>query len=184
MILWTIQDEGAWRRAETIGALRADDRYRDPLFAEAYAWMTRELRRRVGPPPRGVRSPVWAWLQYENASRPRPDLRRSGHLARGTRGVRIEFVADADRTLLSDFDLWHYVLNRCYVPQSSREADLHMRGDLTAGANEMKASWQRVLDVDWHLNDIAVPRAVKSIQAVVWEVPLASVRAVTPFIAR
>jgi hypothetical protein len=41
----------------------------------------------------------------------------------GTRGYRVEFeIADSD-VLLSDFELWHYVLNYWYLPASKNEGD-------------------------------------------------------------
>ena len=41
-----------------------------------------------------------------------------GHLPKGERGVRLELQVADDRVLLSDFDLWHYVLNYWYLPET------------------------------------------------------------------
>ena len=63
----------------------------------------------------------------------KPDLRSSGHLLKGERGVRIEFRVSDRLILLSDFDLWHYVLNYWYLPESQKddeafESELSRRG--------------------------------------------------------
>lgn len=182
MILWTIQHEDAWRRAQGRGFIRADGRRRGRDFRAAYRWIEREMRRRIGEPPRGVQHPIWAWLQYENERVRRPDLRRSGHLPSGARGVLIEFDASKDQVLLSDFELWHYVLNQWYLPQTSREAREPLEDALSVP--HLKSSWRRIFDLDWSLKDVSVPRPEKSIQATIWQVPLSAVRSVTGFRAR
>ncbi len=182
MILWTIQHEDAWRRAQGSGFLRADGRRQWRNFRAPYRWMEREMRRRIGELPRGVQHPIWAWLQYENERARRPDLRRSGHLPSGTRGVLIEFSASKDQVLLSDFELWHYVLNQWYLPQTSSEARETLEHALSVP--HLKGSWQRIFDLDWYLKDVSVSRPEKSIQATMWQVPLSAVRSVKVFRAR
>lgn len=123
------------------------------------------MSRRIGEPPLGVRYPVWAWFQYENERSRRPDLRRSAHGPSGTRAVLIEFDIAEDQVLLSDFDLWHYVLNEWYVPQTAREATDALEDDaVTVGSDTQtrEAGWQSTL----------------------WQVPLSSVRSAKPFRAR
>jgi hypothetical protein len=144
------------------------------------------MRRRVGDPPTGVKSPIWAWFQYENARRKRPDLRRSAHLPSGTCGVLLELDLSEDQVLLSDFELWHYVLNRWYLPQTSAEAREAWKENPTTGFDvaTLNASWQRIFDLDWCLRGVAASRRQKSIQATIWQVPLGAVKSVRPFRAR
>lgn len=187
MILWTIQYEGAWQRAQKSGLLRADGRRHWRSSREAYRWIGREMRRRIGEPPLGVRCPVWAWFQYQNERSRRPDLRRLAHAPSGTRAVLIEFDIAEDQVLLSDFDLWHYVLNQWYLPQTAQEAtDILEDAAVTVECDRQtrEASWQSIFDLDWSLTDISVPRREKSIQATLWQVPLSSVRSAKPFRAR
>ena len=66
--------------------------------------------------------PIWAWYQWEG-SRRKPDLRASGYLPKGEPGVRLELRVADDRVLLSDFDLWHYVLNYWYLPKSEKAGE-------------------------------------------------------------
>ena len=79
--LWTVRSAEHYDRAR--GPLRAGVRHVDPHKLPAYRWMAAQLRRRVGPPPRGVVLPRWAWVE-------KPDLRENAHLARGTAGVVLE----------------------------------------------------------------------------------------------
>lgn len=143
------------------------------------------MHRRVGAPPHGVRYPIWAWLQYESAAKRRPDLRRAGHLPSGSPGVLIEFDAGEDQVLLSDFDLWHYVLNRWYLPQTPMEAkDENERGLPAPSALQLANSWQRIFELEQSLEGVSLPRPNRSIQATIWQVPLSSVRSVKTFHAR
>jgi hypothetical protein len=186
LILWTIQHVDAWRKAERSGVLRNDARRAWHSFRQAYRWMAAEMSDRVSRPPRNVRHPVWAWFQYENERQRRPDLGSGGHLPAGTSGVLIEFSVPDRDVLLSDFDLWHYVLNRWYIPSTLRDwarIEKLSYDDLPSG-REMEESWIRIFDLEWSLKDVAEPLSKKSIQAAVWEVPLASVRSVRFFRAR
>lgn len=45
-------------------------------------------------------------------------------------------------------------------------------------------SWQRIFALNWAAPEIASPKAKKQIQGVVWEITLAQVRKVQPFVAR
>lgn len=141
---------------------------------------------RVGDPPFGVRHPLWAWLQCDGVRKKRPDLRRSGHLSAGERGVLIEFNVAEEQVLLSDFDLWHYVLNRWYLPQTPSELRDELGDALrdVATPHQREASWQRIFELDWHLEGVSVPRAQRSIQATIWHLPLNAVRSARVFRAR
>jgi len=81
--------------------------------------------------------------------------------------------------------LWHYVLNQWYLPQTSNEVKGDIEQALPAPSGiELMNSWQRIFDLDWYLEGVSVPRLKRSIRATIWQVPLSSVRSVTPFCAR
>lgn len=184
MKLWTIQHEGAWRKARRTGFLRADGRRHWSHFREPYLWMAAEMRRRLSEPPRGIRYPVWAWAQYDGERKRRPDLRKSGHLCSEAAGFLIEFEAWEHEVLLSDFELWHYVLNRSYLPQELREIEDDQSPPTRFARRRMEKSWERIFDLDWYLEDVSVERSQRSIQATVWQVPVSMVISATPFRAR
>jgi len=194
MILWTIQHIGAWEAAERAGVLRAsaqhaqaNDRETADIFSPAYQWLIEEMRQRVGEPPPGVAYPVWAWAQCGSRGL-KPNLAEPGHLAPNARGVCIEFEMPPERVLLSDFDLWHFVFGQdTHIPVSVEEMELLDEWDVSDRdvytQAEIRASWNRIFDLDFSAPDIARPRAQKWIQGTVWEVPFNLVRAVEAFVA-
>lgn len=124
MILWTIQTENAWREFQSTGVLRGTrKRIMEQVWDSPYQWMIRQMEQRIAPPPTPGAYPVWAWMQWENTKRPKPDLRARGHLPKCESGIRIEFECPDSFALLSDFDLWHFVLNYWYLPESEVEGD-------------------------------------------------------------
>jgi hypothetical protein len=199
MILWTIQTENAWREFLSSGVLRSTrERIMEQEWDSPYKWMIRQMEQRIGPPPTPGAFPVWAWLQWENAKRPKPDLRAGGLLLKCESGVRIEFECPDSLALLSDFDLWHFVLNYWYLPESEVEGDefeaqLAERGFSFFETKPLPnrvyhdtivASWDKIFDLDWSESEIAMPRSEKSIQATVWELNADQVRNHDYFMAR
>jgi len=141
--------------------LRADGRRVWPSFRFSYQWMRRQMDRRLGRAPSHVTYPIWSWLQYDSAAASKPDLRCSAHLQAGTPGVRVEFEAEEQDVFLSDFDLWHYVLNSCYLPASAQERDRRSK-------RAIEESWEHIFDLDFAPRNVAVRRGRKSIQGVTW----------------
>lgn len=195
MRLWTIQSEAAWNELNEHGELRGSIAYADRDFLPAYEWIAAQMAARIRPPDDGSSLPIWGWQQCDGKRR-RPDLRQSAHLPRGTRGVRIEIDISDDEVLLSDFELWHYVLNYWYLPGSECDAE---RFESTHGREVhswrkpptnpvvdrlIRASWERIFDLEWFEQDIAVPRADKSIQAAFWRLECGHVVRADSFTAR
>ena len=125
-------------------------------------------------------------------------MRSSGHLTAGKKGVRLEFELNDDWLLLSDFSLWHYVLNYWYLPKSEAEgeafeAELAARGLSFYETKPLpdyeyhfriQQSWERIFDIDWKEDSIATAKENKSIQACFWELKLDRVKKVDRFIAK
>ena len=200
MILWTIQSVAAWSRLQKDGVLRADGRRIHARDRRPYAWMARQMSERIGFRPAGQALPLWAWFQWNGATCRRPDLRSCGYLPPGNWGVRIEFEISDRLALLSDFDLWHYVLNYWYLPESEQDDEDFESALLCRGLSFYKAkplrnaafhkriieSWVRIFDLDWtdREQSIAHPRAKRSIQASFWELRAEQVRHAQLFTAR
>jgi len=198
MTLWTIQSKQAWESMETSGTLRGDSVKAEPSFFSAYEWMSRQMKLRIGPSSDSTANPLWAWYQWRGERQRKPDLRAGGHLEKGAMGVRIEFEANERRVLLSDFDLWHYVLNYWFLPVSEAEGDRFEAKLAAKGLSFFKtkplpngryhrvieASWQHIFDLDFKPTDIAVPRKQKCVQACLWEIGLDQVSDVGEFKAR
>lgn len=198
MQLWSIQTLAAWQTLQTTGVLRTDPRRIAADFLPAYQWMVLQMQSRIGPPPPGCQFPIWVWQQCYNAAKPKPDLRQGGHLPKGMPGVLLALVVDERSCLLSDFDLWHYVLNYWYLPTSNAEQDDFVVELARVGLDyyqtkplpdplyhrRMEESWQRIFDLDWAADGIASPKAEKAVQATLWEIRLEQVQQVKAFIAR
>lgn len=198
MILWTIQSINAWKILQVTGILRGSIQHIWDEDLEAYKWLVEQMENRIPVPRPGNAMPLWAWYLWDGEQRKRPDLRSSGHLPRGEPGVRIEFQIKDAWVLLSDFDLWHYVLNYLYLPQSLAEGDLFeakLAGHGFSFYNTkslpdptfhdaIQQSWERIFDLEWEERDITAPKSKKSIQATLWELRLENVRRIDEFISR
>ena len=203
MVLWSILTPLAWEQVQRKGCLRANHRHLMKEYRGPYQWMVKQMERRLSiPRPSQNTMPIWAWYRWEG-KRSKPDLRAGGHLPKGDRGVRIEFRIEGDRVLLSDFDLWHYVLNYWYLPTSERNGRSFERELAAKGLSfyrcsherplararyrrEIERSWERIFDIEWfdRSQAIADPPEKKSIQATLWELHLEEVVEATEFIAR
>lgn len=100
--------------------------------------------------------------------------------------------------LLSDFTLWHHVLNYWYIPLSEAEGEafeleLDQRG-LSFFLDKplpdplyherIVQSWERVFDLDWCDPAFTDPFEQKAIQATLWELREEQIRDCTYFTAR
>lgn len=183
--LWTIQHEDAYREMLDTGVLRANENH---LFCEddlkfAYDWMSRQMSQRIGPPPDGIKYPVWAWFQWEG-KRKRRDLRLSGYAKRGTPMVQIEFEIQRDKVLLSDFDDWHLVLNNSYCADSEEDFNAFYALNPRDAQRQTENSWIKIFNIESFVPGWTLAPDEKSIQATLWELKLSQVRKVEHFIAK
>ena len=198
MTLWTIQPLAAWAELQDKGVLRArSDNVSEPAWMPAYRWMTGQMGSRIGPPPEADSQAIWAWYRWDGATKT-PDLRRAGHLMRGEKGVRLEIDYPNDQVLLSDFSLWHYVLNYWYLPSSEAdgeafESELAGRGLSFIHQKPLPDdtyhraivdSWDRCFDLERHEPGVSEREEDKSIQATIWEITLDQVNECRHFTAR
>ncbi len=100
--------------------------------------------------------------------------------------------------LLSDFSLWHHVLNYWYLPASPKDEKAFEATLEAAGLDYFKtkplrnrvfhrrieSSWERIFDLDLEVRGVTDARANRSVQATLWALPLEAVREITWFIAR
>ncbi len=74
--MWTIQTLQAWKVLESRGFLQGAAAHAEPGFLAAYRWMAGQMRRRLAwSPSDGAVLPVWAWYQWQDRRRRKPDLR-------------------------------------------------------------------------------------------------------------
>ncbi len=192
MKLWTLQNYHFWEVLQAQGTITTDLNYIDKDWLEgqiftAYQWLAAQMEQRVGPRPYPDAFPLWAWYQWHGVKRKRPDLRSSGYLLPGERGVRIEFEIEDHLILLSDYMLWHIPLNRGYVSANDEDAETFYAETDGMTRDQLHAdpgyhqhiinSWERIFDLNWSDEKL-------SVQATFWELHLSQVKEVTTFIAR
>lgn len=161
MILWSLQQQGFLDKPPFI----TDGRKSYKWFREPYSWLVKEMEKRIGPPPKRVKYPVWAWHTIHGKRRS-PDLRSHYHFEKGIPFHRITLEIPDDKVVLTDFDFWHFPLNKWYLPDVCGDYDC---GDTV----KIEKSWQYVFDVTesnpcYDANKI--PFSERTIQATFWEI--------------
>jgi hypothetical protein len=107
-------------------------------------------------------------------------------------------VAEESNVFLSDFSLWHHVLNYWYLPASLKDERGFDREVRAAGLNYFKtkplpdpafhgrieASWERIFDLSIAVRGVTDRPRDRSIQATMWVLPLQAVLDIRWFTAR
>ncbi len=193
MKLWMILPEDTYKVLTSKGILVCDGRKIEPYFRDAYKWIANEMVQKIGPPKYKTKYPLWSWKQYSKKYM-RPDLRGSCHLPRGTLGYRLELDVPDTEVLLSDFDLWHAVLNNWLLPINEKTEEIFStKEDFYTNRNEepplelqkeVEESWQGIYDFNPKNYTCYRGDDVHSIQATIWYLDLNYVNKADSFTAR
>lgn len=197
---WTIQPIEVWQKLKKAGKVSCpttmmaewarDIDGLDQSVVKAYQWMFEQMSdEQKNLLPKG-HVPLWVWLQWAGETKKKPDLRYSGHLAKGSTGVRLTLRIPKTFALWSNFDLWHTCLNGQYCADSSQEFDLFYGGvnqKLSEEEREavIQKSWFEIFDLTkqdeghWY-----GPKSQMPIQGIVPVIRLDQVIKVEPFTAR
>lgn len=126
VLLHTIQTGAAFEALLTTGVLVPDNALAEPLYADAYAWMYRQMATRLATEGDGA---IWFWARIGRQNLADLCRRADGEVLLTCRVPR-------ERVLLSHFVDWHAVLNgRTHVPDLPDESD-----------DEYVARMERILD--------------------------------------
>ena len=82
--------------------------------------MTKQLRARLAPPCNQIITPLWARYRSYAYHYQRPDFRWARDYPEE---VGIEYDIPEDEVLLSDFEIWHFVLNDWYYSSATSEKE-------------------------------------------------------------
>jgi hypothetical protein len=181
---WTVMERSTWQLLEAEGVLtcpisKAID---DPTFQDAYAWMKDSMASAGVYPPAPGLSPWWCWVR-SGENHPEPYIEDAEGLHDP---VVLELSVPSEQIVLSCFDLWHFVLNKCYVWASELDEQDFDRAQESAEEGSdaalqlqqrMQKSWSTVFELDQSAVDMG-PFEAKSIQGCFWELRLAYVTAV------
>ncbi|KZN98597.1 DUF3841 domain-containing protein [Pseudobacillus badius] len=165
---WTIQSAEKWEEIQRKSYLTGNPHFIYPEFIEAYHWIMKKMKQKI--PNYQGEYPVWLWID-------RPDLRKSGHLSPKERGVLLKINIEETRALFSDFEAWHFVLNRWYFDLENFESD---KSDFLQ--HELEKSWEKIFDIDFlkqHPN-----WGASAVQGVTNRIELNEITLIKEFIAR
>ena len=193
MILWTMQTVEVYQQIMETGSYVCDKTKSSYLetqaFVDAYDWLVKQMDDKGIYHPENTEYPVWAWHTHY-WKRKQPDLRRNEYGSyRGRELVCLELDIPDELVLLSDFDAWHDVLNKCYIDDSTCEEEYDMIYDefdkLPSDERDrlMVESWNKIFDVTTTIDTEWIKRG-KFIQATFWELKKEFVKKVKFFKCR
>ena len=187
MRLWAVQGSDAFFILNRDGVLHCSsplsaidlDEGENGAFNRAYAWMAGQMEKRMTVPrPEKALYPLWAWAQvgsYKKEYHP-----GSGDYVHG-RSVLLELDVPEEELLLSDFDIWHCVLNgtSAYTDmQMEKRLDRYLLENGPKELEEMPqelreyvvSSWERVFDLDRRDRFFSKMKRNRYIQATMWQI--------------
>lgn len=167
---WTIQSLDQWNKAKDIGYLVGDKNYIIEDFEKYYLWMMKQMSKRLS--DYNGEYPIWLWPK-------RPDLRMSGYLPKGKPGVLLQIDLDEKNVLLSDFIVWHIVLNDGFISITDEEEELYDQGK--SGMTK-EQSWERIFD--FHLLKKAELIDMEELQGVTGKIDIKNIKSVKKFVSR
>lgn len=124
MKFYTIQTEKFWEENKNNLYLKNNSDYIWDELVYPYKWMYQQMIQRIADYDDSM---IWVWIK-------RPDLRQSGYLNPGEKGVLLEIDINETQVLLSDFEMWHVVLMNLPVKFSDNENI------------DKEKSWERIFD--------------------------------------
>ena len=155
-----------------------------PEFSEYYDWLAERMAERIGPPPTGIKYPVWAWYMQEG-KRGKPDLRRErwGYGPGDEEYTCIELDVPDEEVVLSDFDLWSLVLLNALISENAEEnssLESYFESLPADQKEEYKhKNWEQVFEIK-SLNNGWITRG-EWVQATFWQLKKEYVRKVFHF---
>lgn len=189
MILWTVQPLEVYEQLKKTGVYRCEPSHSgvDKDFISAYKWLVDKMEKQIGKRPDGVKLPVWAWY-IRDWKHKKPDLRLSEYGRHGEKMVLFEIEISDKAVVLSDYNAWHFVLNKWYLGNSTNEegwdAEQRWLGSLSPKNRKVEIikSWDNVFDIR-PLDNEFVQRG-RYVQATFWELKINNIRKIQFFTAR
>lgn len=176
MKLWSIRNLSEIEQLQNQGFFITAPTRISPDFVTAYRWISLQLAQKVPKPRAACQYPLWAWQCWDSERSCRPDLR----VRWGKRGETLALMTceiPDNLLLLSDYQLWHFVLNHDFLANNQTEENHFNALSRQNDAISQKTceqlitdSWQRIFD--WHSidSDYFGQGLGTSIQAVCWEI--------------
>lgn len=158
--IWSIQTLAALESLYNRGRLISQWQFADKDYHSAYRWMARQMRYRLNCSDRIP--PVWAWHSYRGKSKRKPDLRHKNHLPKGVTGARLELYVPKSYVLLSQFEMWNWILNSNPIPFGWREYNRMQSETANVTASHQ---WDSIFNLDWGSDAFWGRKSDRAIQA-------------------
>lgn len=183
MILWTIQEKKFFDDSIEKGVILCEWSHVSSDYVASYEWICDQMLRKKIISKKVP--PVWAWYKYNGIYR-KPDLRYSRHLPRGTDSVCIEFDAEDGNVLLSQFEMWNWVLRGEYLPQNGKEYEVveKMNDNKLLTIKKIQQSWKNMFDLTFGDEEFWGRIDNRWVQACVPQIYVNQIRKVIDFVAR
>jgi hypothetical protein len=192
MKLWTMQPAEVYDIIMNDGTFVCDpSKVPEPSFVDRYDFLINKLRERDPSSP-NIQYPIWAWYRF-NSKEKKPDLRHACYGTRGEKMVCLELDVPDEKVLLSDFDLWHFVLNDWWLDTSvfkdgftEKEYDQNHEWFKTLSEEEQRREKERSWEIIFNIEPFDSDWIAKGqyVQAVFWELKKEYVRKAQFFTAR
>lgn len=187
MKAWTVQTNEAFAILNRDGVLYCDcprcarymDDGNDGVFNRAYDWMMSQMERRIPVSrPQQAAYPLWVWVQVGSYKK---EYHPSGNDYTHGKDVLLELDIPEDQILLSDFDLWHCVLNegstgtdRLMEKALDRFYCQNKEATLQEYPQELREyviqSWERIFQLDRRDRNASRMRRNRTIQGTLWQI--------------
>jgi len=192
MRLWALEDLSTWQRLIKDGTLYITKEcvneyygWQEEKYLFPYRWIREEMKKRIVPPPVKDIYPIYTIFEWEG--KPKVDLRIASWWSQaGKKMVRIEMDCDEHNVLLVNYDLWMYVRNHWYIPESEidrmrfeRKFPNHPWTISEAldhpdqlYQKEVIESWQHIFDLEYQDIDDSFSTNERWIIGWIWEIKL------------
>lgn len=162
-------------------------------FTQAYLWLKGAMLDKGIDYSANHDHLIWAWYQWAGKNKQKPDKRYSCvyDYFKDEPYVLLELDIDPSRVLLSDYDLWHWVLN-CSPAMTTRNENRFSKkhdyarniafADLEKNTQiELTDSWNNIFDLNLSRKIIQVPQKKQQIQATFFEMFYTDIKKVNFF---
>jgi len=185
MRVWTIQPREVYQAVAENGVFRCDGRKSVSNLRPYYKWLTSQMDKRIGPAPKGVTYPIWAWYKMDGLCK-KPDLRgeRWNNSSEGADYACIELEIPDSEILLSDFDMWSVIILDgliSYTEEESKKLEAEYEKLSGSEADAFRSrTWEKAFDLGTDIDSDWIS-ANKWIQGTFWELRKEYVKGVTFF---
>lgn len=158
-------------------------------FAQSYQWLREQMIKKNISYKNNNSHLIWTWYQWFGDKK-KPDKRYASVFNFYEEPfVMLELEVDENRVCLTDYDLWHYVLNYWYIESEeisenfSQKFNFYKQKPLKnkKARNTLEKSWEKIFDLEESKKFMEIDKSQQVIQATLFELFLEDVKKVHYF---